>query len=79
MAPSIVVNLWMVHFSVGYEIVPKFKELNGLNFGVGFSIPLNPEKWEEKAKTYQESRNAKKNTTSLKSTKNKTTLQSTKK
>ena len=57
MAPSIVVNLYMVHFSVGYEVVPKFKDMNGLNFGVGISIPSNPKKWEEKAKTYQENRN----------------------
>ena len=40
MAPSIVINLWMLHFSVGYEIVPHFKQLNGFNFGAGFSIPL---------------------------------------
>ena len=71
MAPSLVVNLWMVHFSVGYEIVPKFKELNGLNFGVGFSVPLNPEKWEQKAKTYQENRNNKKSSSSTKYTKSK--------
>ena len=38
-APSLEVNVYMVHFSVGYEIVPAFKELNGLNFGVGLSIP----------------------------------------
>lgn len=57
MAPSVVVNLYMVHFSVGYEVVPKFKDMNGLNFGVGISIPSNPKKWEEKAKTYQENRN----------------------
>lgn len=59
MAPSIVINLYMVHFSVGYEIVPKFKDLNGLNFGIGISIPSNPEKWEQKAKAYQESKNNK--------------------
>lgn len=39
MAPTLVMNLYMLHFSVGYEIVPKFKQINGLNFGVGFSIP----------------------------------------
>ena len=61
MAPSIVVNLWMVHLSVGYEIVPKFKELNGINFGVGFSIPASTDKLEQKAKTYQEKRNKKRN------------------
>lgn len=59
MAPTVVVNLYMIHFSVGYEIVPKFKEMNGINFGIGFSIPSNPQKWEQKAKTYQESRNNK--------------------
>lgn len=61
MAPSIVVNLWMVHLSVGYEIVPKFKELNGINFGVGFSIPASTDKLEQKVKTYQEKRNKKRN------------------
>lgn len=61
MAPSIVVNVYMVHFSVGYEIVPKFKELNGLNFGVGFSIPASTDKLEQKAKAYQEKRNKKRN------------------
>ena len=39
MAPSIVVNFYMVHFSVGYEIVPACKQMNGLNFGVGISFP----------------------------------------
>ena len=56
MAPTLVVNMWMVHFSVGYEIVPKFKEINGLNFGVGFSIPFNSDEMskqiEERAKKY---------------------------
>ena len=60
MAPSIVINLYMVHFSVGYEFVPKFKDLNGLNFGIGFSIPASTDKLEQQAKTYQESRNKKK-------------------
>ncbi len=41
MAPTLVVNVYFLHFSVGYEIVPKFKEINGLNFGVGLSIPFN--------------------------------------
>ena len=41
MAPTVSVNLWAVHFAVGYEFVPKFKEINGLNFTVGFSIPFN--------------------------------------
>ena len=41
MAPTLAVNLWFVHFSVGYEFVPKFTEINGLNFGVGFSIPFS--------------------------------------
>ena len=56
MAPTLVVNVYMVHFSVGYEFVPKFKEINGLNFGVGFSIPFNSDKMsqqiEERAKKY---------------------------
>ena len=56
MAPTLVVNVYMLHFSVGYEIVPKFKEINGLNFGVGFSIPFNSDKMsqqiEERAKKY---------------------------
>lgn len=69
MAPSVVINLWMIHFSVGYEIVPKFKDMNGINFGIGISIPSNPEKWEQKAKTYQENMNSKKrNTTKTKKT-----------
>ena len=41
MAPTLVVNVYMVHFSVGYEFVPRFTQLNGLNFGAGFSIPLS--------------------------------------
>ena len=40
-APSLGVNIYMLYFSVGYEIVPKFKALNGINFGVGFSIPAS--------------------------------------
>jgi len=61
MAPSIVINLWMLHFSVGYEIVPKFKELNGLNFGIGLSIPSSTtNKWTEDAKNYQQNRKNKK-------------------
>lgn len=56
MAPTLIVNVYMLHFSVGYEFVPKFKEINGLNFGVGFSIPFNSDKisqqLEEKAKKY---------------------------
>lgn len=59
MAPTVVVNLWMVHFSVGYEIVPKFKDLNGINFGVGFSIPASTDKLEQKAKNYQQNRKSK--------------------
>lgn len=50
MAPTLVVNVYMFHFSVGYEIVPKFKQLNGINFGVGISIPSNTKKLEEKIK-----------------------------
>lgn len=49
-APTFVVNVYMVHFSVGYEIVPKFKQLNGINFGVGISIPSNTKKLEDKIK-----------------------------
>ena len=61
MAPSIVINLWMLHFSVGYEIVPKFKELNGLNFGIGLSIPTSTtNKSTEDAKNYQQNRKNKK-------------------
>ena len=41
MAPTLVVNIYMVHFSAGYEFVPRFSQLNGLNFGAGFSIPIN--------------------------------------
>lgn len=39
-APSLAVNVYMFNFFVGYEIVPHFKQLNGFNFGAGFSIPL---------------------------------------
>lgn len=61
MAPSVVINLWMVHFSVGYEIVPKFKELNGINFGIGLSIPASKtNKWREQIKDYQQNRKNKK-------------------
>ena len=38
-APTLEVNVYMLHFSIGYEIVPKFTDINGINFGVGFSIP----------------------------------------
>ena len=41
MAPTLVMNVYMVHFSVGYEFVPRFSQLNGLNFGAGFSIPIS--------------------------------------
>ena len=62
MAPTIVINLWMIHFSVGYEFVPKFKDLNGINFGIGLSIPSSTtNKWTEKAKTYQQNRTNKNN------------------
>ena len=70
MAPTVAVNVYMLHFSVGYEIVPKFKDMNGLNFGIGISIPSNPEKWEQKAKTYQENRNSNKMSKSSKKTSN---------
>ena len=39
-APSLGMNVYMFNFFVGYEIVPHFKQLNGINFGAGFSIPL---------------------------------------
>lgn len=56
MAPTLVINTYFLHFSVGYEIVPKFKEINGFNFGVGLSIPFNSDKLsqqiEERAKKY---------------------------
>lgn len=60
MAPTIVFNVYMLHFSVGYEIVPKFKDLNGINFGVGISIPSSKDKWKEQAKNYQQNRSKKK-------------------
>lgn len=47
-APSLAVNVYMLNFFVGYEIVPRFKQLNGINFGVGFSIPLKSSKPAEK-------------------------------
>lgn len=57
MAPSIVVNLYMIHVSVGYEVVPKFKELNGLNFGIGLSIPAKTtKKWTNDAENYYQNR-----------------------
>lgn len=59
MAPTLVVNCYFVHFSLGYEIVPKFKDMNGLNFGVGFSIPLNTDNLEKKANEWSD--NQKKN------------------
>ena len=43
-APSMAVNVYMFNFFVGYEIVPRFKQLNGLNFGAGFSIPIKTSK-----------------------------------
>ncbi|MBP5527725.1 MAG: hypothetical protein J6X79_04630 [Bacteroidales bacterium] len=48
-APSLAVNVYMLNFFVGYEIVPRFKQLNGLNFGAGFSIPLKSSKTAEKS------------------------------
>ncbi len=41
MAPTLAVNIYMFHFSVGYEIVPKLSQFNGLTFGVGLSIRYN--------------------------------------
>lgn len=62
MAPTVVVNFWMVHFSVGYEIVPKFKEMNGINFGIGLSIPsTTPNKWTNDAEKYYQDRKSKNN------------------
>ena len=62
MAPSIVINVYMIHFSVGYEIVPKFKELNGFNFGIGLSIPSKTtNKWTEGAEKYYQNRKNKSN------------------
>ena len=62
MAPTVVINMWMVHFSVGYEIVPKFKELNGLNFGIGLSIPAsNTNKWTNDAEKYYQNKKNKNN------------------
>ena len=43
-APSLAVNVYMLNFFVGYEFVPRFKQLNGINFGAGFSIPLKSSK-----------------------------------
>lgn len=48
-APSLAVNVYMLNFFVGYEFVPRFKQLNGINFGVGFSIPLKSSKPAEKS------------------------------
>lgn len=59
LAPTLVVNVYMVHFSVGYEFVPKFKEINGLNFGVGFSIPASTDKLTEKAEKFKSDKNTK--------------------
>lgn len=57
LAPSIVINVYMIHFSVGYEIVPKFKKLNGINFGIGLSIPAKTtNKWTEDAEKYYQNR-----------------------
>lgn len=62
MAPTVVINMWMVHFSVGYEIVPKFKELNGINFGIGLSIPAsNTNKWTNDAEKYYQNKKNKNN------------------
>ena len=60
-APSFAMNIFMFNFSVGYEIVPRFKELNGINFGIGFSVPASStNKLTDQAKTYQQNRNKKK-------------------
>lgn len=62
MAPTVVINMWMVHFSVGYEIVPKFNELNGINFGIGLSIPAsNTNKWTNDAEKYYQNKKNKNN------------------
>ena len=49
-APTLLVNVYMLHFSVGYEFVPKFSALNGFNFGVGFSIPASKNNLTDKDK-----------------------------
>ena len=49
-APTLLVNVYMLHFSVGYEFVPKFSALNGINFGVGFSIPASKNHVADKVK-----------------------------
>ncbi len=62
MAPTITVNLYMIHLSVGYEVVPKFKQLNGLNFGIGLSIPSKTtKKWTNDAENYYQKRKNRKN------------------
>ena len=62
MAPTVVINMWLVHFPVGYEIVPKFKELNGINFGIGLSIPAsNTNKWTNDAEKYYQNKKNKNN------------------
>jgi len=52
MAPTVSVNLWCVHFAVGYEFVPKFTEINGINFTVGFSIPFNTKKMSDRVERW---------------------------
>lgn len=60
-APSLAMNLYMFNFYVGYEFVPRFKELNGINFGIGFSVPASStNKLTDQAKTYQQSKSKKK-------------------
>lgn len=65
MAPTLVVNIYMVHFSVGYEFVPRFSQLNGLNFGAGFSIPMS-EPDPAKAAAHKKSTTHRKTTTKKK-------------
>jgi hypothetical protein len=65
-APSIVVNLYLFHFSVGYEFVPAFKELNGINFGVGISFPNASGSVSKKAKTATKNATTRRRTTTKK-------------
>ncbi len=39
--PLITINCMPIYFMLGYNFVPKFDQLDGLLFGIGFSLPLN--------------------------------------
>ena len=67
MAPTLVVNVYMVHFSVGYEYVPRFTQLNGLNFGAGFSIPISDPDPSKSTSSAKKSSSTKKSTSTKKS------------